>query len=66
MNGHRRVLILAYYFPPLGMGGVQRAVKFVKYLPQFGWTPEVITVKPVRYHACDESLLSDVQSMSPV
>ncbi|MCK5146430.1 glycosyltransferase [bacterium] len=60
MKANRRVLILAYYFPPLGMGGVQRAVKFVKYLPQFGWTPEVITVKPVHYHAMDPSLLDKI------
>ena len=59
----RRVLILAYYFPPMGMGGVQRIGKFVKYLPQFGWTPEVITVKSVHYHASDPALLDDIPSV---
>lgn len=57
----KTVLILAYYFPPLGMGGTQRTAKFVKYLPQFGWQPIVITVKDVAYHATDFSLLEDVK-----
>src|SRR4051795_12216989 len=39
----RRVLFLAYYFPPVGGGGVQRAVKFCRYLVEFGWQPVVVT-----------------------
>lgn len=39
----RRVLYLTFYFPPLGGGGVQRAVKFAKYLPEFGFEPVVVT-----------------------
>lgn len=38
-----RVLFIAYHFPPVGGAGVQRAVKFVRYLPEFGWEPDVIT-----------------------
>jgi len=57
----KKVLILAYYFPPLGMGGTQRPAKFVKYLPEFNWTPFVITVKDVAYYAKDPSLLKDVK-----
>lgn len=56
----KKVLILAYYFPPLGMGGVQRVTKFVKYLPSFGWKPYVLTVKEVEYLAKDSSLLKDI------
>lgn len=40
------VLILTYYFPPSGGPGVQRILKFVKYLPEFGWRPTVVTVDP--------------------
>jgi glycosyltransferase involved in cell wall biosynthesis len=40
---HRRVLVLAYFFPPLGGGGVQRTLKFVKYLPEHGFAPVVLT-----------------------
>jgi glycosyltransferase involved in cell wall biosynthesis len=58
----KKVLIIAYYFPPMGMGGVQRAVKFVKYLPEFGWKPIVVTVKDVAYYANDNSLLKEVES----
>lgn len=38
-----RVLYIAHYFPPLGGAGVQRTVKFVKYLPEAGFQPAVVT-----------------------
>lgn len=38
----RTLLFLAYFFPPRGGAGVQRSVKFAKYLPQFGWRPLVV------------------------
>jgi len=38
----RSVLFLSYLFPPRGGAGVQRALKFAKYLPQFGWRPLVV------------------------
>jgi glycosyltransferase involved in cell wall biosynthesis len=56
----RNVLVVAYYFPPLGLSGVQRTLKFVKYLPQFGWKPTVLTVTPTGYYAQDESLLAEL------
>lgn len=56
----RRVLIIAYYFPPMGMGGVQRMTKLAKYLPQFGYDVTVLTVKPIKYAAYDESLLDEL------
>ena len=57
----KRVLIIAYYFPPMGAGGVQRTVKFARYLPEFGWKPVVLTVKDVLYHAHDASLLNEIK-----
>jgi glycosyltransferase involved in cell wall biosynthesis len=39
----RRVLFLAYHFPPLGGAGVQRSLKFARYLPEFGYDPVVVT-----------------------
>ncbi|MBM3261814.1 MAG: glycosyltransferase [candidate division Zixibacteria bacterium] len=54
------VLMLAYYFPPMGLGGVQRALKFARYLPEYGWRPVVITVKNVRYYGYDPSLLDEL------
>jgi glycosyltransferase involved in cell wall biosynthesis len=56
----RRVLILAYFFPPLGGAGVQRTAKFVKYLPSFGWDPTVITTRSRWYPARDPSLAADI------
>ena len=53
-------LIIAYYFPPIGMGGVQRMAKLAKYLPQFGYEVVVLTVKPIRYSAYDDTLLKEM------
>lgn len=38
-----RVLFLAYHFPPIGGAGVQRSAKFVRYLPELGCDPLVVT-----------------------
>ena len=57
----RRVLVVAYYFPPMGLSGVQRIAKLVKYLPQSGWEPTVLSVKPRGYFAYDESLAREMQ-----
>ena len=43
MGARRRVLVLAYFFPPLGGAGVQRTLKFVRYLEPLGWDATVIT-----------------------
>ena len=42
----KQVLFVAYFFPPYGGGGVQRSIKFVRYLPDFGYRPVVLT-RPV-------------------
>lgn len=39
----RRALLVAYNYPPIGGGGVQRLVKFARYLPEFGYEPIVVT-----------------------
>jgi glycosyltransferase involved in cell wall biosynthesis len=41
-----KVLIITYYWPPSGGAGVQRWLKFAKYLPSSGWLPVVVTIKP--------------------
>jgi glycosyltransferase involved in cell wall biosynthesis len=55
----RDVLFLSYFFPPMGGGAVLRALKFVKYLPAFGWRPLVVA-GAARYHLYDEQLLAEV------
>ncbi len=58
----KRVLVLTYYFPPAGGSGVQRVLKFVKYLPAFGWRPTVLTVDPARaaYPNLDPTLVEEI------
>lgn len=56
----KRVLIISYYWPPAGGPGVQRVLKFAKYLPQFGWEPIILTVKDGEYPSRDEDLLQEV------
>ena len=54
-----KVLIISYYFPPMGMGGVQRTLKFAKYLIKHDWQPVVITERPKKYYAVDDYLLEE-------
>ena len=56
----KRVLIVTYYWPPNGGAGVQRWLKFVKYLPQHGWQPVVYTPENPELVAEDPGLLDDV------
>lgn len=56
----KQLLVIAYYFPPMGLSGVQRTLKFVKYLPEFGWQPTVLTVEPHAYFAFDDTLLHEL------
>jgi glycosyltransferase involved in cell wall biosynthesis len=60
--GRRRILFISYAFPPVGGAGVQRAVKFVKYLPAFGWEASVLTVANPSVPVLDHSLETDVPS----
>jgi glycosyltransferase involved in cell wall biosynthesis len=67
MNGdRRRVLVLAYYFPPVGGAGVQRTLKFVKYLEPLGWDATVISTRSRAYGVRDESLLAEVPASTRV
>ena len=56
----QKVLILTYYWPPASGPGVQRFLKFCKYLPEFGWKPYVITVENGTYSSVDETLAQEV------
>jgi glycosyltransferase involved in cell wall biosynthesis len=59
----RKILFIAYYFPPIGGGGVQRSLKFVKYLPQFDWQPVVLSSGgrvEGRFAPRDQALLRDL------
>lgn len=56
----KKVLIIAYYWPPAGGPGVQRWLKFVKYLPDFDFQPIVYIPENPTYPIIDEGLLSEV------
>ena len=56
----RKVLVIAYNFPPLGGGGVQRTLKFSRYLPLFGWEPIILTVSKPDSLLWDYSLVKEL------
>lgn len=57
-----RVLMAAYYFPPLSGSGVFRSIKFAKYLPLFGWEPTVVSTDrpPNGWKFSDKSQLAEI------
>jgi len=57
----RRVLMIAFHFPPLAVSsGIQRTLRFVQHLPSYGWRPLVLTAHPRAYWATSDDLLADV------
>lgn len=59
----KNVLFIVYYFPPMGGSGVQRPLKFVKYLRDFGWNPIVLCPNPGAYHTFDQSLQDELEAL---
>ena len=62
----KRVLIISYYWPPTGGSGVQRWVKFAKYLPSEGWQPVIYTPENPEQLAVDESLAKEVPEAAEI
>ena len=58
----KKVLVISYYWPPSGGPGVQRVLKFCKYLNKFGWEPIVLTVKDGDFPAKDYSLNEEAKT----
>lgn len=56
----KKVLIIAYYWPPSAGSGVQRWLKFVKYLREFGWEPIVYTPENPDFDLKDPQLLHEI------
>lgn len=56
----KRVLVIAYVFPPTGGAGVQRVTKFVRYLPESGWDCSVLTVSNPSVPVFDEALAREI------
>ena len=56
----RKGLIITYYWPPFGGSGVQRWLKFSKYLPENGWKPIIFTPENPSFDIQDSNLLKDI------
>lgn len=56
----KRVLVISYYWPPAGGSGVQRWVKFSKYLPGNGWQPVIYTPENPEMQSVDHTLEADI------
>ena len=63
---NKRVLVITYYWPPTGGSGVQRWVKFSKYLPQFGWTPVIYTPSNPEQIAIDHKMASEIPPQAEI
>jgi glycosyltransferase involved in cell wall biosynthesis len=58
----KRVLFVAYLFPPIANSGTQRPLKFAKYLENYGWQPTVVTAAGFNGHSIDPTLLAEIPS----
>lgn len=59
---NRRVLIVCYYFPPMGLAGVRRPLALFNKLPDYGYQPDILTVKPVTYFVYEPHLLEGLDN----
>ena len=62
----KKVLIITYYWVPSGGAGVQRWVKFTKYLRDFGWEPIIYTPENPEYPSTDHSFEKDIPENTTV
>ena len=56
----KKVLIVTYHWPPMGGGGVQRWLKMVKYIREYGWEPVIFTAKDAEVSLSDPELLKEL------
>ena len=57
---YKKVLIITYYWPPYSGSGVQRWLKFSKYLPEFDYEPHIYTPENPHFNVRDEKLEKDI------
>ncbi len=62
------ILMIVHDFPPMGGGPVLRALKFAKYLPEFGWQPKILTLREEYYRSdrLDPDLLNELPAETPI
>jgi len=56
----KKVLIITYYWPPMGGGGVQRWLKTTKYIREYGWEPIIFTPENGEISILDEGMLKEI------
>ncbi len=57
----KKVLFIAYLYPPIANSGTRRSLEFVNYLPDSGWEPIVLTVANPPSNSCEPSLLDEIR-----
>lgn len=57
----KKVLVIAFLYPPIFNSGTRRSLEFVNHLPDNGWEPTVLTVANPSPGECDDSLLDEVR-----
>ncbi len=62
----RKILLVSYYFPPLGGVGTFRAMKLCRHFPDLGWDTQVLTPHPSQYYCVDHSLLDQIPAATKV
>ena len=63
----KRVLMIAFHFPPLrGSSGIQRTLKFARYLPEFGWAPIMLSAHPRAYPSTGQDQMQDISAEMPL
>ena len=62
----KKVLIITYYWPPAGGSGVQRWLKFTKYLPKYSWQPIIYTPENPYFEVKDQALLNDIPAEAKI
>jgi len=62
----KKVLVITYYWPPAGGSGVQRWLKFIKYLPKYNWKPIVYTPESPYFEVQDEALLNNIPAEAEI
>ncbi|OON59508.1 hypothetical protein B0920_24350 [Massilia sp. KIM] len=58
----KKVLVIAYLYPPIFNSGTRRSLEFVNHLPDCGWTPLVLTLDNPNPAECDPALLAEVRA----
>lgn len=61
MSTNKRLLVIAYHFPPVRVSsGIQRTLKFCTYLREYGWDPLVLTISPKAYEVTNPDQMGEI------